>query len=354
MTVKIFLTGATGYIGGDALYHLYRKHPEFEYALLVRSEDKAKKVVEKYPTVRIVLGGLDDFETLEREASWADIVIHTADSSDHAGAATAISKGLVQGHSASRPGFWLHTGGTGILTYFDSEVKKVFGEPDDKVFDDYEGVDELINLPAAAFHRNVDEIVLNTGREHAASVKTAVVCPPTIYGEGRGPVSGRGRQVYELAHFVLEQKYCPRIGRGLARWNNVHVHDLSAVFALLVEAALDPARNGDDAGELWGARGYYFTENGEHVWGELSEAVGREAQAQGLLGADAAAGPEVRELSFDEAVKSPAGFEAASWGMNSRGKAVRARKVLGWKPRERSLEDEIPNIVRSEAARAGL
>ncbi|KAK2027499.1 NAD(P)-binding protein [Colletotrichum zoysiae] len=350
MTVKIFLTGATGYIGGDALYHLYQKHPEFEYALLVRSEDKANKVVEKYPTARIVLGGLDDSETLEREAAWADVVIHTADSSDHAGAATAISKGLVRGHSASRPGFWLHTGGTGILTYFDSEVRKVFGEPDDKVFDDYEGVGELVNLPAAAFHRNVDEIVLATGREHAASVKTAVVCPPTIYGEGRGPVSGRGRQVYELAHFVLGQGYCPRIGRGLARWNNVHVRDLSAVFALLVEAALDPARKGgDDAGELWGERGYYLTENGEHVWGELSEAVGREAHAQGLLGE-----PEVRELSFDEAVESPAGFEAASWGMNSRGRAVRARKVLGWEPREGSLEDEIPTIVRSEAARAGL
>ncbi|KAK1991437.1 NAD(P)-binding protein [Colletotrichum falcatum] len=351
MAVKIFLTGATGYIGGDALFHLYKKHPEFEYALLVRSEDKAKKVVENYPTVRIVLGGLDDSEKLEREASWADIVIHTADSSDHAGAATAISKGLAQGHSASRPGFWLHTGGTGILTYFDSEVKKVFGEPDDKVFDDYEGVQELIDLPAAAFHRNVDEIVLATGREHADSVKTAVVCPPTIYGEGRGPVSGRGRQVYELAHFVLEQGYSPRIGRGLARWNNVHVRDLSAVFELLVEAALDPAREGD-AAELWGARGYYFTENGEHVWGDLSEAVGREARAQGLLlGADA---PEVRELSFDEALKSPAGFEAASWGMNSRGRAVRARKVLGWAPREGSLEDEVPAIVRSEAARAGI
>ncbi|KAF6826684.1 hypothetical protein CPLU01_09539 [Colletotrichum plurivorum] len=349
MTAKVFITGATGYIGGDALYQLHQKYPDFEYALLVRTEDKAKKILEKYPKARIVIGGLDDSETLEKEAAWADIVLHTADSSDHAGAAKAIAKGLAQGHSLSRPGFWLHTGGTGILTYFDSEVKKVFGEKDEKVFNDYDGVEELVNLPAAAFHRNVDEIVLEAGTKHADSVRTAIVCPPTIYGEGRGPVSTRGRQAYELASFILKQKYCPQIGKGLARWNNIHVHDLSKVFELLVEAALDKTKQDDK--EIWGAHGYYFTENGEHFWGELSAAIGKEAHKQGFVKGDA---PEVRELSYDEAVKTPAGFEAASWGLNSRGAAVRARKVLGWKPQEHSLLDEVPAIVKSEAAQAGL
>lgn len=255
----------------------------------------------------------------------------------------------MQGHSTSRPGFWLHTGGAGILTYFDSEVKKSFGEHDDKVFNDLECVDELINLPAAAFHRNVDEIVLNTGIKHADSVKTAIISPPTIYGLGRGPTSGRGRQVYELASFILKEQYCPRIGKGLSRWNNVHVHDLSKVFELLVQAALDPsARNNP---EIWGARGYYLTENGEHVWGDLSAAIGEEAFRQGLMKGGA---PELRGWSIDEAVNSSAGFEAASWGMNSRGVAARAKKVLGWRPRERSLIEELPDIVRSEAARMGL
>lgn len=273
----------------------------------------------------------------------------TADSSDHAVSANAIAKGLIQGHSASRPGFWLHTGGTGILTYFDSEVKKTFGEHDDQVFDDLDGVDELVNLPAAAFHRNVDEIVLNTGAMHGDSVKTAIICPPTIYGEGRGPVSGRGRQVYELASFILKEKYCPRIGKGLSQWNNVHVHDLSRVFGLLVDAALDASRQND--AEIWGPHGYFLAENGEHTWGDLSVEIGQEAHQQGFI---KGAAPELRAWSIDEAVKSSAGFEAASWGMNSRAKAGRARKILGWKPLERSLGEEIPEIVRSEAARAGL
>lgn len=74
MTVKLFLTGATGYIGGDALYQL-RDNPGLEIALLIRSKDKAKKVSEQYPNARIVLGGLEDSETLQREAAWADIVL---------------------------------------------------------------------------------------------------------------------------------------------------------------------------------------------------------------------------------------------------------------------------------------
>jgi len=169
------------------------------------------------------------------------------------------------------------------------------------------------------------------------------------YGTGRGSVSGRGRQVYELASFILKEKYCAQIGKGLSRWNNVHVHDLSEVFELLVKAALDNSRRNDS--EIWGARSYLLTENGEHAWGKLSESIGKEAHKQGLFKGNT---PDVRDWSIDEAVKSSAGFEAASWGMNSRGKATRARKVLGWKPNKSSLDEEIPTIVRSEAARMGL
>lgn len=193
--------------------------------------------------------------------------------------------------------------------------------------------------------------MLRTGIEHRDSVKTAIIAPPTIYGVGRGPGSGRGRQVYELTSFILKEKYCPRIGKGLSRWNNIHVRDLSAVFDLLVEAALDKSRQADP--ELWGENGYFLTENGEHAWGDLARVIGQEAVKQGFIKGQGEC-PEVRDWSIDEAVKSPAGFEAASWGMNSRGQAVRARKVLGWVPKERSLEEEIPTIVPGEAARLGL
>jgi hypothetical protein len=52
--------------------------------------------------------------------------------------------------------------------------------------------------------------------------------------------------------------------------------------------------------------------------------------------------------------KEIAGFEAASYGLNSRGQAKRARKYLGWNPTAPSLKEEVPNIVDVEAELLGL
>lgn len=98
------------------------------------------------------------------------------------GAAKAIAAGLVAGHTKEKPGYWLHTGGTGILTFEDSD-KGTFGNKSDKVYDDWEGVEELLNLPDHAFHRNVDKLILDAAAKHADVLKVALVCPPTIYGE---------------------------------------------------------------------------------------------------------------------------------------------------------------------------
>lgn len=334
---KVFITGATGYIGGDALATLVARHPEFTYSVLVRDAKKAEQVKNQYPKVQVVLGNLDDSSILERESAAADIVLHTADASDHVGAAKAIAAGLVSGHSKERPGYWLHTGGTGILTFEDTD-KNEFGNKSEHIYNDWDKVDELLNLPDHAFHRNVDQLVLEAGAKHADVLKLALVCPPTIYGKGRGPVSQRGRQAYELANVTLRLKKGPVIGAGQSIWNNVHVHDLSDVYALLVDAAI---AGRTDPG-LWGADAYYLTENGEHVWGELAQSTAEAAAKLGYI-------PEGRAEQIDlESAKQYAGFESLSWGTNSRGQALRARKLLGWQPSRPSLLAELPEIVRSE------
>jgi len=76
----------------------------------------------------------------------------------------------------------LHTGGTGILTFGDSEAGRL-GEAPIKEFNDLEGIGELITLPDSAFHRDVDKIVLEAGENNSDSVKTAIICPPSIYGK---------------------------------------------------------------------------------------------------------------------------------------------------------------------------
>nr|OQO28300.1 hypothetical protein B0A51_03919 [Rachicladosporium sp. CCFEE 5018] len=340
MAIKIFITGTTGYIAGDTFSLLQSKHPEYEYSALVRSEDKAKLVKKAYPSTRTVIGGLDDSELLQEEAAKADIVLHAADASDHEGAAKAIAAGLLKGHSKEHPGFWLHTGGTGILCWEDMDNNRL-GEHSDKEYNDWDGVGDLTNLPDSAFHRNVDKIVLQAGKDHGDVVKTALVCPPTIYGRGRGPVSVRSRQAYELTKLILNEKYIPVIGEGKARWNHIHVADLAQLFLLLVEAA---AAKKLDA-ELWGEKGYYLCESGEHLWTELAVKIAKDAEALGYV-----KDPQKKSLARQAAL-DVAGFEAISWGLNSRGKAIRAGKLLGWKPTSPSIEDEAPNFVKDEYER---
>lgn len=118
----------------------------------------------------------------------------------------------------------------------------------------------------------------------------------------------------------------------------MHVHDLSDVYALLVDAAV---AGRTDPG-LWGADAYYLTENGEHIWGELAQSTAEAAAKLGYI-------PERKTEAFDlESAKKYAGFESVSWGLNSRGRAQRARKILGWQPSRPSLLAELPEIVRSE------
>jgi hypothetical protein len=323
---------------------------------LVRNPDKGASVAAAYSKIRLVYGTLDDSKLLEEESARADIVLRgyvhsrsilstdilnnldTADASDHKGAAAAIGKGLAAGHTKKKPGFWIHTSGTGILTWKDSETE-TFGEPPSQPpYDDLENVSGLTSLPDKAFHRDVDKMVLESASE---AVKTAIVCPPTIYGPGRGPGNTRGRQVYHLARIILELGRAPQVGKGLAEWDNVHVHDLSDLFVLLVEAAVE--NNPELNAKLWGKEGYFLAENGHHVWGEVSKQVGEVAYQKGYIKEKG-----VKPMTPDEANKE-AGFEALSWGLNSKGYAKRARKYLGWKPKGRSLNDEIPDIVDGEA-----
>ncbi|KAK8249835.1 putative nucleoside-diphosphate-sugar epimerase [Phyllosticta capitalensis] len=337
MAPSVFVTGATGYIGGDALYAVSSKHPDWSFAALVRDDAKAQQVKAKYPNLRIVKGTLDDYDVIKEEASKADIVIHTADASDHEGAAKAIADGMASGHTKERPGYWLHTGGTGILTFADSDAER-YGEYDPKVYDDMEGQHELTNLPDHAFHRNVDKIVIEAGTKHADVVKSVIICPPCIYGPGRGPVWKRSRQVPTLVQKTLELKKAPIIGAGKSVWNNVHVHDLGDLFTLYADAA---ATHNHDA-ELWGPKGYVLAENGEHAWGDVAKAAAEAAAKAGYIPA-----PDTTSMSKDEAWEV-ADFQALSWGMNSRGKAIRAKKLLGWQPKAPSIWEEIPALVKRE------
>ncbi|KAK2733303.1 hypothetical protein CKAH01_08437 [Colletotrichum kahawae] len=312
MTLKVFLHRPfldlhthTGYIGGDAFHALYEKHPDYEYALLVRSEKRAAPVKKAYTNanVRIVVGTLTDSDIIEKEAAAADIVVHTADSADDVPSAQAIAKGLAEGHTPEKPGFWLHVSGTGILQRYDQKHER-YGEAPipEQDYHDIRDIDRLLSLPDEATHRNVDKIVLAT---NSPAVRTAIVSPPTIYGQGRGPVNQRSIQVPALAKATLEKGFAPIIAPGKTEWNNVHVHDLSAFFVTLADATQDASKNADP--EVFGPRAYYFVESGSHVWSEVARWIAEEAYKQGFLPAPLTKAATMKEALQSEGCRTTAG-----------------------------------------------
>ncbi|KAL2820528.1 hypothetical protein BDW59DRAFT_174448 [Aspergillus cavernicola] len=323
---KVFLTGATGYIGGDVLYAVTQAHPDWEFSVLVRSKEKADKLASEYPNARIVEGDLDATAVIEEEVKTADIVFHCADC-DHVASATAIAKGATH-HSPQKPLWLIHTSGTATLLLEDFRAN-IWGVERAKQHDDWDGVDELLNLPDESPHRN--------------RAKVAIVCPPTIYGPGRGPGNQKSVQAYWLAAAVLKRKKGFLVGEGKNVWHQIHVQDMSDLYSRLGDAA---ASGGGKA--TWNDKGYYLAENGPFVWGDIQRAVAKAAYEKKLIPS-----PDVEPLSDAEITKIHE-FGVYVWGSNSRGWSYRGKKLLGWSPSKRSLLELIPSIVDIEAKELGL
>lgn len=336
MAPKVFCTGTTGYIGGDALHAIVEAHPEWEITCLARNSDKGAKIAAKYPSIRLVYGDLDSFDLIKEEAKQADVVYHFANC-DHEGSATAISRGMAQ---AGKTVHWIHTSGTMLLAV-ETMDKKCWGEELPKVYNDLDGVHELVNMPDHAAHRVVDKIVLATSAQNP-NVKTAIVCPPTIYGPGRGPDNQRSLQAYYAALDILKRKGGFLPGKGNNIWHMVHVQDLSDLYLKIGESAIS---NGP---ATWNDQGYYLAENGSFVWGDVLKQITKLCKKQGFIEGDET--PELNEAQLKEIEP----FGELIWGTNSRGESLRGKKLLGWQPKQQSLFDELPAIVEGEATSLGL
>ncbi|KAJ5601194.1 hypothetical protein N7510_010728 [Penicillium lagena] len=257
---QILITGATGYIGGDTLHAILLEFPHLESLIscLVRKSKHSELLRSTYPSLKLVYGDFDDLSLLEFLASSVDIVIHCANIEDVA-PTKALARGLAR-RDRTGPAFWICTSGTDILAW-ETIRHGSYGEPREMVYNDMDDIFSVLALPDDAPHRDVE-----AAQQGATSfrVKTAIVCAPCIYGQGRGCGNQRSIQLPNLARFIIETGNAFMVGRGQNRWPNVHVHDLSNLFVRLTKEAL---AGGGIA--TWGLDGYYFAENGEHVWGRL-------------------------------------------------------------------------------------
>jgi nucleoside-diphosphate-sugar epimerase len=292
--MKVFVTGAGGFIGGTIAAHLV-KHGH-QVSGLVRKpeqEDKLKRL-----GIEAVTGSLDDRDLLIAQAQAADAVINAADS-DHRGAADALIAGLA---GSNKP--FLHTSGSSVVGDASG------GEASDAIYQE-----NALPKPTAdkAPRVAIDNLVLAAATQ---GVRSAVLCNTLIYGHGAVP----GTQSVQLPRLLSQAKksgVVRHVGPGRNIWSNTHIDDVAEVYRL----ALDRTPRGT----------FYFIESGEASFLEMTTAM---AESLGF-GAP-------HDWPLEDARKEW-GYEMASYGLgsNSRVRGRYARELLGWLPKRTSVTDWI-------------
>lgn len=292
--MKIFITGASGYIGGSVAAHLVAAG--HQVIGLVRSSEKADAV--RARGIEPLSGTLDDADILAQAARAAEIVINAA-SADHKGAVDALLGALA---GSGKP--FLHTSGSSIVG------TRAQGQRTDAIFDESTPINPV---PARAARVALNDRILSTSEKGCRPV---IICPSLIYGLGHG-VDPHSTQVPLLIELARKRGGAVHAGPGENIWSNVHIDDLVTLYALAIEKA--PAGS------------FFFAEHGENSMREVCEAINR------MLGFAKAPSAMSMEEAAAEWGEGTAEYTMAS---NSRVRAVRAREH-GWKPQARSLIEEI-------------
>ncbi len=217
--MQVFLTGATGYIGGAVAEELTRKG--HDVLALARSEQSAEALERAGYTV--LRGDLRDPLALAQAALKADAVIHTAfsNSKDGArvdeGAAAALILAL---EKSDKP--FIYTSGVWV-----------YGNTGDTPVDEDDPLDPP---PAVAERVGVENMVLQAS---ARRIRTVVLRPGIVYGVGgRGGFLDRFRREAQAHGFVRV------VEDGEQRWPFVHRHDLAALYEKALRATPGSVFNG--------------------------------------------------------------------------------------------------------------
>lgn len=285
--MTIFLTGGSGYVGSAVLSQLIARGREVR--ALARSDSSAAAVEQAGGTA--VRGEITDTDLLAREAAASEGFIHTAATSTAADAdndAAVLDAVLPALAGSGKPyihtsGIWIH--GSGEALTEDSP----FAPP-----------------PITAWRLPLDARVRAAA---ADGVRSIVIAPGIVYGHGGGiPNLVKSAPQADGALLYLGEE---------EHWTTVHVDDLAHLYVL----AFDKAEAGS----------YYLGVGGDNP---LVEDLARAASHAAGLDGRVAPEPE------DEA-RERLGPMYDALLLDQEATGAHAREDLGWKPRGRTLVDEL-------------
>ena len=266
---------------------------------LVRPEKQSLEDALKAKGITPVFGSLDDNALLTDMANETDAVINAANV-DHRGSTETFLSAL---NGTNKP--YIQTSGSGIT------ADMAGGEPTAAI---YEDDDVVIPLPARAARIAINNYVLAAA---ANGIRTAVIAPPMIYGQGTG-MNPNSIQVPAMIKVAKKSGVAKYVGRGENRWSNVHVEDLADLYVAVLERGK--------------AGAFYYAENGENSLREVAMTISR------MLGY----GNHAESLTVPQAIMEYGELMTnLSFGSNSRVRARRAHEELGWFGKRASLLDDI-------------
>ncbi|MDQ1719259.1 MAG: hypothetical protein QOE89_3212 [Pseudonocardiales bacterium] len=288
--MKIFLTGASGYIGSAVAQRLVRE------GAIVRGliRDAAKVDSCRQFGVDPVVGELGDTDLLAAEARAADAVINAADS-DHRASAEALVGALA---GTGKP--LLHSSGISIVG---DEAR---GEPSDRIHDE---TDPLHPEPIRAHRVDIDQLILA-----AEGCCSAVLCNAMVYGDAAN-IPAESVLIAALARTALDTGQARVVGRGLNRWSNVHLEDVADMYSVALQRR---------------ATGLLYVENGEQDVYTIAQAIAERFD----IGTPTTTTVAEAEQIF--------GWGLANYALGSNARVRGHRgKALGWQPRHESIVDWI-------------
>lgn len=292
MNIKdVFITGATGYIGGSVASLLIRKG--YQVRGLVRKEADFEKVQALGMTA--VLGTLHNAPLMREEALKADAIIHTADAADDPYVVDTFLE-VLKGTGKS----FIFTSGSAIFGGKDN------GEISDFIFTEDTPLQPRLEM---AHRVIINHHVLQAAKQN---IRSMVIVPPMVYGEGLG-LKKDSIQIPALLNIARQKGMGFYIEKGENIWSTVHIEDLAQLYL----DALEKAKPG----------ALFYAENGEASLKEIAGSISKRLGAEHTI-----------SMKIDEAVQlfGPAGayFGFAS---NSRCNADKARTTLGWHPKYTSI-----------------
>jgi nucleoside-diphosphate-sugar epimerase len=294
--MRIFLTGATGYVGAAALDALLRAG--HDVTALVRDPEKAERVSRR--GVHPVVGDLAKPASYATAAEAADAIVHTA--YDHSKRLQKVDRQAIdtllataaRRASAGQPATFVYTSGVWVLG--DSPTPADESTP-------------VQPTPLVAWRPDHEQLVLDAGKD---GVRTVIVRPGIVYGGARGII---GDMLKDAANGLVRV-----VGDGKNRWPCVYDRDLADLY---VRVATMPDATGI----------FHANDEGDERVNDIVEAIARHAKMK----------PDVRHVPIAEA-RAKMGPYADALALNQVVRSPRAR-ALGWAPTLHSVAGNVARLL---------